>query len=256
MERRPLALASVVVGALLVASAVGLFPHAGEAECANEVERVDRADVPDSTEVRQYGELSGDAKRAFDRARTERSGKATVYGERCPEAFTYADYTQRNYVRYDGDVYELQTWGGGGFLPTGLLTAGGLALLGLVVAAVGGASLVDDGARSPIGLVVAGLAMVALGVATGGSATLLPLTTVVVVGSFVGVGLLLSPQWALAVGTAASALAAVGIVDAGWNGPAYLAAAAALAFVVAGIVVRLATGRLREGTERTGNAET
>lgn len=132
---RTVALVGLLVGAALVVSPLVLFPNAGEAECITEFDRVTESDIPEPVEVHQYSELSPGAKRVLDMARTSEDGETTVYGERCPDEFTYADHTTQVYIQNGTDYYELQTRGAGGALlmsPETLIEAGAV-ILGLLI---------------------------------------------------------------------------------------------------------------------------
>lgn len=132
---RSIAFLGLLVGAALVLSPLVLFPDAGEAECSTDVRRVAESDIPEAVEVHQYSTLSPDAKRVFDEARTSEDGETTVNGDRCPEEFTYADYTEQNYIQNGTDYYELRTSGDTGFkvLSMERLVEGGAVLIGLLM---------------------------------------------------------------------------------------------------------------------------
>lgn len=132
---RSVALLGLLVGAALVVSPVVLFPNAGEAECINEIDRVAESDIPEPVDTLQYSALSPAAQRVFDMARMAEDGETTVYGERCPEEFIYADYTEVNYIQNGTDYYELQTHGVGGFkfLSMERLIEAGAVFIGLLI---------------------------------------------------------------------------------------------------------------------------
>lgn len=119
----------------MVLSPLVLFPDADEAKCFTDVRRVAESDIPEPVEIRQYSTLSPDAKRVFDEARTSDDGEATVYGDRCPEEFTYADYTERNYIQNGTDYYEARTSGDTGFkvLSMERFVEGGAVLIGILL---------------------------------------------------------------------------------------------------------------------------
>ena len=136
MPRRFPALLAIVAGVALLVAPFVLFPHAGQPHCVNSVEPIDGAEVSNGAAVFTYDDLSADAKRAFDRARTAPDGRAAVYGERCPEEFVYTDYVREYYIKAEDERYVLETAGGGTF--AGELFAGiGLALVGLALVVLG-----------------------------------------------------------------------------------------------------------------------
>ena len=150
------ALIVLLIGlALLVSPALLLQYH--EPECANAVEpATDAAETERAVEVLQYDELSPDAKRAFDRARSA-DGSAIVHGAQCPEEFSYsADRNRYEIVKGDSQ-YVLTTYAND-LIPEVPIGAGVLGFLGVTLLGVGLATRDDPEARFPVWIGTVGLA--------------------------------------------------------------------------------------------------
>lgn len=154
------ALLALLIGvALLVSPALLLQYH--EPECANAVEpATDAAETERSVGVLQYDGLSADAKRAFDRARSA-DGSAIVYGDQCPEEFSYgADRTRYEIV--EGDSRYILTTYANDPIPEVPIGASVLAFLGAALLGVGLATRDDPAARFPAWIGTAGLVTLAV----------------------------------------------------------------------------------------------
>lgn len=243
MDRRVPALAALLVAALLIATPLYLFPHAGQSEYHHSVERIDRSEVPAEVEVRQYGSLSPAGQRAFDAALADPGGTAVVHGEadRPPEFFysDHADYGRGIYVIEKGDrYYRLETHAGGGFFAAGRFVVAALALLGGAVAVVGAAGVRNRRDREPTVAAAGGLAvLVAVAAANAGLGDVAALLVAAVAvpvgwgavgathaawtalgGSVAVGGLLVAATWATETGgpvTVVTGLAAVAVLAAG-----------------------------------------
>lgn len=166
MDDRVPAVAALLVAALLVTTPLYLFPHAGQDEYDHSVERIDESEVPSEIEVRHYGNLSAEGKRAFDAALSDPEGDATVYGEaNRPPEFFYSDHTDYGrgiyVIQKGGDYYRLETYAGGGLFPGELFAAVALALLGGAVALVGATGWRHGRTRTPAVAGGGGLAVLA-----------------------------------------------------------------------------------------------
>jgi hypothetical protein len=164
MDRRVPALAALLVAALLIATPLYLFPHAGQSAYHHSVERIDESEIPSEVDVRAYGNLSPAGQRAFDAALAAPDGTAVVHGEadRPPEFFysDHADYGRGIYViEKDDRYYRLETSAGGGFFAAGRFVVAALALLGGAVAVVGAVGWRDERRRAPAVAAVGGLAV-------------------------------------------------------------------------------------------------
>lgn len=158
------ALVALLVGLTLLASPALLLQFQEPNECANHVEPATDAEVSGTAHPTiQYDELSSEAKRAFDRARSaDRS--VVVYGEQCPEEFAYTADRRRYEIVEDGSSYILTTYAND-LLPEVPIAAGVLAVLGLGIFGIGLATREESEVRVPVWIGTAGLA--ALLVVTG-----------------------------------------------------------------------------------------
>lgn len=207
------ALVALIVGLALLSSPALLLQFQEPAECMNDVDPVENAEVSGSTPVFQYEELSPDAKRAFDRA--QGAGRSVaVYGERCPAEFTYSAGQERYVVVKDETRYVLTTFAND-LLPEVVIVAGLLAVLGLVIGGTGVAAY-DDEARFPYWFGALGLlTLVAVTLAVVLREQLLAVSGGVVLltaGSLVGAGAAIRPRRALLLGGVLSILAAAILV--------------------------------------------
>ncbi|MFC7046054.1 hypothetical protein ACFQH6_12100 [Halobacteriaceae archaeon GCM10025711] len=145
---RPAVVALLVGLALLVSPAL-LLQFQEPNECANYVEPATDIEQGGATvPVLQYDELSPDAQRAFDRARSaERS--VIVYGERCPAEFSYTADQHRYEIVADGSRYVLTTYAND-LIPEVPIAAGVLAYLGLTLVGIGLATRDEAEARFPV----------------------------------------------------------------------------------------------------------
>lgn len=247
MDRRLPALFVLLVGLVLVLSPAVFFQHAGQQACVTNVERIDEGQVPADASVIRYGELSPDAKRAFEKARNSPDGVATVYGERCPERFTYSDTVPRYFVQQEEAYYQLETYDDSGLFAFDLLLGGAFALVGALLVGTGGLSLVGN-RESNVELVVLGVVGAVALVLKGAGADfelLFSWTALAVVVSFVGVGLLLRDRHALLVGGVVTLALALGFEWLGWTGSVVALSILPLLFVGVGVGVRRLSGRVR-----------
>lgn len=244
MDRRvPVALA-LVVALLLVANPLYLFVHAGQPAYDHSVLRIDSSDVPEDVTVREYGDLSPEARRALDAALASPDGYATVYGEaNRPPEFVYTDAPEHGQGMYaiekGGQYYRLTTYSGGGLLPVDLFAAVALALVGPAVGAAGvdgyrrGRSRLAAVAAGYGGVAVLAVAATAVGVDTFWA--LVPAVAALLVG-YAGVGALVAEEVSVAVASVAVAgLLAFGV----WYG---VGVAVPFAVGLVGVVVPALVG--------------
>lgn len=124
------ALVALLIGLALLVSPALLLQFQEPNECANSVEPVTDTEQREATTgVFQYDDLSQDAKRVFDRAQAADSS-VIVYGEQCPEEFSYTADQDRYEIVEDGSRYILTTYAND-LLPEVSIAAGVLAFLGL-----------------------------------------------------------------------------------------------------------------------------
>lgn len=143
------ALVALLIGLALLVSPSLLLQFQEPNECANYVEPVRDSEVSATdAPVLQYDELSPDAKRAFDRAQSA-DGSVMVYGEQCPEEFSYTADQKRYEIVTDDSRYLLTTYAND-LLPEVPIAAGALAFLGLGLLGTGLAARDDPGARFPV----------------------------------------------------------------------------------------------------------
>lgn len=216
MNRRIAVAFLAVVGVAFVVSPLVLYPHAGQRECVTSLD--DR--VRGGAEVMQYEDLSADAKRAFDSARSDPEGRASLYGEHCPEEFRYSDAIGSYVVEKDGSRYPLETYSGGGIFPLDLLFAGAFVFVGLAFVTVAGvaATSEDTAASGLVTLGVAGLVALVLAAVDAGASLLAPWTLLLVAVGLVAVGWFLSTRWAIVTGAAVTTALLVGIEWFGFTG--------------------------------------
>jgi len=162
--------AALLVAAVLVASPLVLYPHAGQTAYDHSVEPIDRSEVPEEVVVRDYADLSPEAQAAVDAALADPDGSATVYGEanKPPEFFysDYADYGRGIYViEKDGGLYRLTTAAAGGIFPRNVFETAALVLTGAAVGLAGAVGWRQERRRVPAGFAVGGLAALGLVVA-------------------------------------------------------------------------------------------
>lgn len=255
MDRRLPAVAALLVAALLVATPLYLFPHAGQDEYDHSVERIDRSEVPPEVEVRHYENLSADGKRAFDAALAAPDGRATVYGDanRPPEFFysDNADYGRGIYVvEKGGAYYRLETYAGGGLFPGDLFAAVALALLGGAVAVVGAAGWRRERTREPAAAAGGGLAVlaaVAVADAGVGSVAGFLIALLAVPVAWAAIGATHRPRTAFGGAAASGGLLVAVALPIGTGGPVTVVTALAVALVLAtglGVAVRTAWERV------------
>lgn len=124
----------LVAGLAIAAAGFVVVPHPGAAESHHTVEQTTEDEVPERFDVTLFDELSSEAKTAFERALTN-DGRHTAYGDaNRPPEWRYTDNAGYYYVRYEGSVYEVVTFGGSSaffdyvivslFLVPGLVMAG------------------------------------------------------------------------------------------------------------------------------------
>jgi hypothetical protein len=129
----PAVLASL--GLLALLGAVVLYPHAGRTGGHHSVERIEASEVPADAEVLASGDLSREAREAFQKALDAPDGDAVVWGaSNLPSEFHYSDEEGYYHVRYEGAYYLLSTLQAGAG-PVGVVQLGVRGLLG--VAGVG-----------------------------------------------------------------------------------------------------------------------
>lgn len=203
------ALVALLVGVSLLASPALLLQFQEPNECANAVSpATDTADSGAAVPVLQYDELSPEAKRAFDRARSS-ARSATVYGEQCPEEFSYTADLHRYEIVKDGSRYVLTTYAND-LVPEVSIAAGVLAFLGLGLLGIGLATRDDAEAGFPAWVGAVGLATLVVVVA----AVVLDQKLWVAIGwtgivtavTLVGAGVALRPERALLLGGALALL--------------------------------------------------
>lgn len=141
MARPRSALLVILIGIALLVGPFVIFPHAGQQECVNYVESIPGAEIPSNAEVMQYRDLSTEAKRALDKARAASDGRATVYGDRCPNEFRYTDYVGEYFIQSGDEYYTLETIAGGGLFPVPILYGIGFGLVAISLIALGGHSI-------------------------------------------------------------------------------------------------------------------
>lgn len=151
------ALVALLVGLALLASPAFLLQFQEPNECANDVKPATDSEERGATvPVLQYDELSPDAKRAFDRAQSS-AGSVIVYGEQCPEEFSYTADQDRYEIVKDGSRYVLTTYAND-LLPEVPIASGVLAFLGLGLLGIGLSTRDLPEARFPVWIGAAGLA--------------------------------------------------------------------------------------------------
>ncbi|MFB6221738.1 MAG: hypothetical protein ABEH90_09915 [Halolamina sp.] len=180
----------------------------------NDVEPGESVQVDDTVPVMQYEQLSPDAQRAFDRAQgVERS--VAVYGDRCPDEFSYS-VQQSRYVVVKGESRYVLTTYANDLIPEVPIAAGVLAVLGLLLVGIGVATRDDPDAMFP--LVAAGVGLLALLGMAGAIAldryvvAAIGLTAVTIAGTLVGAGAALGRRHALVLGGVLSLVAAAVLV--------------------------------------------
>lgn len=109
---------AALVGISLVASPV-LMADWGE-QAGFSTDPVEQSQIDEGVPVLQYENVPPDAQNAVRKAIESPDGHHTVYGrEDWPDAFFYSDYISPGQgwyvVVYQGQSYELMTFGGGGF---------------------------------------------------------------------------------------------------------------------------------------------
>lgn len=248
MDRLSPALA-LLVGLALLGGPFVLFPHAGQQDCVNIVEEVARAEIPDDAAVLRYADLSSDAQRAFARALADPDGRATVYGDRCPSEFHYSDVLREHYVQRDGNYYVLETVGGGGLFPRGILLGLGFGLIGVAFITLGGNALYRGEITQLQELAYGGLAgfgvvLLILAAAEAELFLVIGLTVAAVVISYVLLGYDL-PVKAAATFVGIVTLAVIGfLLWFGFTGSMVVVVFLPIVLTVVGIVVRLLRSEL------------
>lgn len=231
------ALLALLVGLAVLASPALLLQFQAPTECANSVDP-GPAPAEASAPVFQYEDLSPDAKRAFDRARSAQ-GSVTVTGSDCPEEFEYSPQRQRYEIVRDDSRYVLTTYAND-LLPEVPIAAGVLAFLGLAVTGIGLATRDDPDARFPMLAGVGGLVALATSTAAvvaGGTTWVLAAaggTVLLTAATLLGAGVALPRRRALALGVALAVLPVLaGLPLAGVS--AWFLAPAALSLVLVGV---------------------
>jgi len=186
--------------------------------CSNDVDPAsDVQDVDASAPVYEYQELSPEAKRAFDRARSA-EGSVTTDDGACPEEFDYG-VDRGQYVIVQGDSRYVLTTYDDDLLPEVPIAAGSVAYLGVALVGIGLATRRDRDARYPALIAVVGAtALVAVTAAVVLDQALwyaVGWTWVVTAGTFVGAGATLRLRSATLVGGGAALLAAAVLVPVG-----------------------------------------
>lgn len=197
------ALVALLIGLALLVSPALLLQFQEPNECANSVEPLTDAEQREgATEVFQYDELTRDAKRTFDRAQTADSS-VIVYGEQCPEEFSYTADQDRYEIVKDGSRYILTTYAND-LLPEVSIAAGVLAFLGLSLLGTGLTARDKPEARFPVLIGSVGLATLVLVAAAVILDQYLWMaivwTGLVTALTLVGAGAVLHPQRALLLG--------------------------------------------------------
>lgn len=129
---------AVVVGVLLVASPLYMFPHAGEDEHLHLVEQISSEDIPADETVIAYESLSASAKAAFDNARENEGSVTKTYGQDTdPPEFIYVDESQYYYIKDGGQFYRLETMMGSLEPTIQRFLEVGMVLLGFVIGGIG-----------------------------------------------------------------------------------------------------------------------
>lgn len=155
------ALIALLVGLALLVSPGLLLQYQEPNECANSVEpATDTAQSGAEVPTLQYEELSPEAQRAFDRARSS-YGSVIVYGEQCPEEFSYTADRHRYEIVTDDSRYILTTYAND-LIPEVPIVAGLVAFLGLVLIGIGLATHHEPEARFPLWIGVVGSATLML----------------------------------------------------------------------------------------------
>lgn len=243
------ALVALLVGLVVLASPAVLLQFQEPTECANAVEPATEAgDVGGTAPVLQYDELSPDAKRAFDRAQSSDSS-VIVYGERCPEEFSYTAGRNRYEIVKDGSRYMLTTYAND-LIPEVPIAAGVLAFLGLGILGIGLATRDDPEARFPVWVGTVGVAtlvvVTAAVVLDRGVWMAISLTGLVTAVTFVGAGAALRPRRALLLGGALVVLPGIVVLPLTGVSVVFLAPAVLpLLLVGIGIVGRQVTSYLQ-----------
>lgn len=206
------ALVALLVGLALLISPALLLQFQEPNECANRVDPVADADRSEATvSTLQYDDLSPTAKRAFDRAQSADSS-VTVYGEQCPNEFSYTADQKRYEIVKDGSHYILTTYAND-LLPEVAIAAGILAFLGLGLFGIGLATRDESEVRFPVWVGVVGLGtllVVSAAVVLDQKLWIAMGWTVLVTAiTLVGAGAALRPRRALILGGALALLPAI-----------------------------------------------
>lgn len=164
-RRQVPSLVLILLGLGIVASVVVFMPHAGQQKYHHEVQPIDDHQVPEASylEVVEYENLPPSGKDVFRAAMDNDDGQHVVYGtDNVPADWHYPADTgpQPIYVEYEGSYYELLIQGGSFEALSGYV-AGSVALMGIVLAVLGGwwyfDRPIDFESRKASGVAVAGI---------------------------------------------------------------------------------------------------
>lgn len=206
------ALVALLIGLALLASPALLLQFQEPTECANSVEPATEAeDIGATGPELQYEDLSPDAKRAFDRAQSS-DHSVIVYGEQCPEEFSYSADRSRYVIVKDGSRYILTTYAND-LIPEVPIAAGVLAFLGVGLLGIGLSTRDDPEARFPVWVGTVGVAtfvvVTAAVVLDQRLWMAIGLTGIVTAVTLVGAGAALRPRRALLLGGGLAVLPAI-----------------------------------------------
>lgn len=205
-------LVALLIGLTLLVSPALLLQFQDPAECANSVAPATEAgQIGEVVPVHQYDGLSPNARRALDRAQSA-DGSGIVYGEQCPEEFSYTADQHRYEIVKDGSRYVLTTYAND-LIPEVPIAASIVAFLGVTLIGIGFATSNDPETQFPVWIGAVSLVTLAvvtaavvldqkLWVAIGGAS----LVTVI---TLVGSGVALRARRALLLGGAVALLSGI-----------------------------------------------
>lgn len=145
MDPRQVGALLLVVGLLVVAHPLYLWPHFGQTPYTVEVAPAAGDDLAEDATVLAYEELPADAQRAFDAALE--NGRVELFSEADAAAIEGLGGDGETYVRKDGSVYRVSLYhADGAWLFVGPIRTL-LSILGAALAVTGGLAAVDRSAR-------------------------------------------------------------------------------------------------------------
>ncbi len=154
MQRTALGVLAVLVGISLVAAPVTMGDWGEQAVIEAEPVGSPTSQTENAEPV-QFEALSPTAQSVV-RSAIESGEQQLVYGyDDAPDRFAYSDYDDVSVVIYEGERYEVTTWGTGGFPVVYWLYQLPFVVLGLVAAAIGANVVWGRYATSAAGVVAA-----------------------------------------------------------------------------------------------------